>query len=135
MSIKIPLPIANPDFGSAPAQPAADASELKTRAEGGDLISEIKKETTANPVFLYMKGTPDAPMCGFSARVVQILQHLDVPFASYNILQDAEKRETIKQVAEWPTFPQLYIKGELVGGCDIVTEMFQTGELAEALKG
>jgi monothiol glutaredoxin len=135
MSIKIPLPIANPDFGSAPPEPAAGAATLKTRAEGGDLVSEIKKETSENAVFLYMKGTPDSPMCGFSARVVQILQHLDVPFASFNILSDPEKRETIKQVADWPTFPQLYVKGELVGGCDIVTEMFQTGELAETING
>jgi monothiol glutaredoxin len=127
---KISLPIANPDF--QPAAPAA--APLKSRAEGGTVESEIRKETTQNAVFLYMKGSPDAPMCGFSARVVQILDHLGVQYASFNILSDPEKREMIKVVANWPTFPQLYIKGELVGGCDIVTEMFQSGELQELVK-
>lgn len=125
---KIELPIANPEFGSI-AAPAAP----KTRAEGGDVMTEIQREITDNAVFLYMKGTPNAPACGFSSRVVQILSHLGVPFASCNILADNEKREAIKVYANWPTIPQLYVRGEFVGGCDIVTEMFQDGELKALL--
>ena len=79
---------------------------------------------------LYMKGTAMFPQCGFSARVVQILTHLGVPFQTANVLEDAELRDGIKQFSNWPTMPQLYVKGEFVGGCDIVTEMFQSGELA-----
>jgi monothiol glutaredoxin len=78
---------------------------------------------------LYMKGTPMFPQCGFSARVVQILNHLGVPFQTANVLEDPEMRDGIKQFSNWPTIPQLYVKGEFVGGCDIVTEMFQSGEL------
>ena len=78
---------------------------------------------------LYMKGTPMFPQCGFSARVVQILTHLGVPFQTANVLEDTELREGVKQFSNWPTIPQLYVKGEFVGGCDIVTEMFQSGEL------
>lgn len=120
---KIPLPIA----------PAGAATKPATRAEGGDVMSEIRREITDNRVFLYMKGTPTAPMCGFSARVAQILNHVGVPYASCNILEDNEKREAIKVFGNWPTIPQLYVDGELVGGCDIVTEMFQSGELQQAL--
>ena len=93
------------------------------------VFDRIKTETAENPVFLYMKGTPMFPQCGFSARVVQILTHTGVPFKTANVLEDAELREGIKTFSNWPTIPQLYVKGEFVGGCDIVTEMFQTGEL------
>ena len=93
----------------------------------------IRSEITENPVMLYMKGTPVFPQCGFSARVVQILTHVGVPFASANVLEDAELRDGIKQFSSWPTIPQLYVKGEFVGGCDIVTEMFQSGELQALL--
>ncbi|TVR04247.1 MAG: Grx4 family monothiol glutaredoxin [Deltaproteobacteria bacterium] len=96
-------------------------------------MSEIEWETKNHPVFLYMKGSPVMPQCGFSARVAQILQHLGVQFASCNVLEDMEKREAIKVHAQWPTIPQLYVNGEFVGGCDIITEMFQTGELQELL--
>ena len=89
----------------------------------------IKAEITDNPVVLYMKGTPVFPQCGFSARTVQILSHIGVPFKGVNVLEDMELREGIKSFANWPTIPQLYVKGEFVGGCDIVTEMFQSGEL------
>ena len=89
----------------------------------------IKAEITDNPVVLYMKGTPVFPQCGFSARTVQILSHIVVPFKGVNVLEDMELREGIKSFANWPTIPQLYVKGEFVGGCDIVTEMFQSGEL------
>jgi monothiol glutaredoxin len=94
----------------------------------------IQAEITKNPVMLYMKGTAMFPQCGFSARVVQILTHMGVPFQTANVLEDAELREGIKAFSNWPTIPQLYVAGEFVGGCDIVTEMFQSGELKTALE-
>ena len=94
-----------------------------------DINQRIEGEIGANDVMLYMKGTPMFPQCGFSARVVQILGHMGVPFSSANVLEDAELREGIKQFSQWPTIPQLYVKGEFVGGSDIVREMFQSGEL------
>ena len=96
-------------------------------------IERIQSEITENAVMLYMKGNAMFPQCGFSARVVQILTHLGVPFQTANVLEDAELRDGIKQFSNWPTIPQLYVKGEFVGGCDIVTEMFQSGELASLL--
>ncbi|MGC8475359.1 MAG: Grx4 family monothiol glutaredoxin [Acetobacteraceae bacterium] len=96
-------------------------------------FERIKTEITENPVMLYMKGTAMFPQCGFSARVVQILSHLNVPFRTANVLEDPELREGIKQFSNWPTIPQLYVKGEFVGGCDIITEMFQSGELETLL--
>ena len=97
------------------------------------VIERIQADISANPVFLYMKGNPMFPQCGFSARVVQILTHLGVPFKSANVLEDAELREGIKAFSNWPTIPQLYVKGEFVGGCDIIREMFQAGELQQLL--
>ena len=97
------------------------------------VFDRIQTEIDATPVVLYMKGTPVFPQCGFSARVVQILSHVGVPFKGVNILEDQELREGIKAFANWPTIPQLYVNGEFVGGCDIVTEMFQSGELATLL--
>ena len=94
----------------------------------------IQTDITSNPVFLYMKGNAMFPQCGFSARVVQILTHLGVPFQTANVLEDAELRDGIKAFSNWPTIPQLYVKGVFVGGCDIVTEMFQSGELGTFLK-
>jgi monothiol glutaredoxin len=99
-----------------------------------DTATRIETEIGENPVMLYMKGNPRFPQCGFSARVVQILTHLGVPFGSANVLEDPELREGIKQFSNWPTIPQLYVKGEFVGGCDIITEMFQSGELETLLK-
>jgi monothiol glutaredoxin len=93
----------------------------------------IQNEITANPVMLYMKGNAMFPQCGFSARVVQILTHMGVPFQTANVLEDPELREGVKQFSNWPTVPQLYVKGEFVGGCDIVTEMYQSGELETML--
>lgn len=133
MATKIELPIANPDYGDPAPKAAAGAAAPRSRAEGGDVMSEIAKEVTENKVFLYMKGTPSMPMCGFSARVVGILGQIGVDFASCNILDDWEKREAIKVYSDWPTIPQLYVNGEFVGGCDIVTEMYQAGELQELL--
>ena len=94
-------------------------------------FDRIQSEITENPVVLYMKGTPVFPQCGFSARVVQILSHVGVPFKGVNVLEDMELREGIKSFTNWPTIPQLYVKGEFVGGCDIIREMFQAGELQE----
>ena len=93
----------------------------------------IQSEITENPVMLYMKGNAMFPQCGFSARVVQILTHMGVPFKTANVLEDGELREGIKSFSNWPTIPQLYVKGEFVGGCDIITEMFQSGELSTLL--
>jgi len=96
-------------------------------------VERIQSEISENPVMLYMKGTAMFPQCGFSARVVQILTHMGVPFKTANVLEDAELRDGIKQFSNWPTIPQLYVKGEFIGGCDIVTEMFQSGELSSVL--
>nr|WP_294517679.1 Grx4 family monothiol glutaredoxin [uncultured Rhodopila sp.] len=98
------------------------------------IAQRIESDITSNDVMLYMKGTPVFPQCGFSARVIQILQALEVPFKSANVLEDEELREGIKAFSQWPTIPQLYVKGEFIGGCDIVTEMFQAGELETLLK-
>ncbi len=95
--------------------------------------TRIEAEITENPVMLYMKGNPKFPQCGFSARVVQILNHLGVNYGSANVLEDSALREGIKMYSNWPTVPQLYVKGEFVGGCDIITEMFQSGELETLL--
>ena len=95
-----------------------------------DARERIEKLIAENPVVLFMKGTPDFPQCGFSGRVVQILGYLGAPVVGVNVLEDAEIRQGIKEYANWPTIPQLYVKGEFVGGADIVTEMFQSGELA-----
>jgi monothiol glutaredoxin len=96
--------------------------------------AKIQADINDNPVVLYMKGTPVFPQCGFSARVVQILSHVGVPFKGVNVLEDMAVREGIKSFSNWPTIPQLYVKGEFIGGCDIVTEMFQSGELASLLE-
>jgi monothiol glutaredoxin len=87
-----------------------------------------------NPVILFMKGTPDAPACGFSARTVAALQALDAPFAAVDVLPDPRIRQELSAISNWPTIPQLFVDGELVGGCDIVTEMYESGELAETLR-
>jgi monothiol glutaredoxin len=95
-----------------------------------DAKERIKKQVSDNPVVLYMKGTPDAPMCGFSATAIQILEACGVEeAATVNVLDDAEIRQGIKEYSSWPTIPQLYVKGEFVGGADIMREMYQSGEL------
>ena len=88
-----------------------------------------------NRVMLFMKGNPEAPMCGFSKTVVDILKHLNVEFASANVLDGMELREGIKDFSDWPTIPQLYVDGKFIGGCDIAVEMFQSGELQSLLQG
>lgn len=99
-----------------------------------DVIETIKGQLEGNPIILYMKGSPQNPQCGFSARTVQSLMACGERFAYVNILDNPEVREALKVHSNWPTYPQLYIKGELVGGCDIVTEMFESGELQKLIK-
>ena len=96
-----------------------------------DIADWINSEVGAHDVVLFMKGSPQFPQCGFSSVVVQILDYLQVPFASHNVLENDELREGIKHYANWPTIPQLYVKGEFVGGCDILREMFEAGELRQ----
>jgi monothiol glutaredoxin len=98
-----------------------------------EVNERIKKQLEAYPVLLYMKGTPDFPQCGFSARTVAALRELGARFAYVNIFEDPEIREGLKAFSNWPTFPQLYIKGELIGGCDITVELYESGELGELL--
>ena len=95
------------------------------------IMDAIKEQIEENPILLYMKGTPQQPQCGFSARTVQALMACGERFAYINILDNPEVRENLKTYSNWPTFPQLYVKGELVGGCDIVSEMYESGELKE----
>jgi len=93
----------------------------------------IAEAIAEHKVILFMKGTPEAPACGFSARTVAVLQDLDVPFAAVDILPDPRVRQELSAISSWPTIPQLFANGELIGGCDIVTEMYESGELAQAL--
>ena len=99
-----------------------------------DVQAWIKETVTQHPVVLFMKGTPQFPQCGFSGQVVQILDYLQVPYKGINVLESGELREGIKTYSQWPTIPQLYVKGEFVGGCDIVREMFQAGELQSLMQ-
>jgi len=99
-----------------------------------DLNSRLKNLVNAAPVMLFMKGTPDMPQCGFSANVCKILNHVGARYSTFNILADMDVREGLKQFSNWPTYPQLYVKGELIGGNDIITEMLNSGELQEVLK-
>ena len=99
-----------------------------------NINSFIKNEIENNDICLFMKGTPDAPQCGFSMAISNMLKILEVNFKSFNVLENEELRQGIKEFSDWPTIPQLYIKGEFVGGCDIVKEMFEKGELQTKLK-
>lgn len=99
-----------------------------------DIQERIRQQIESNPVLLYMKGNPDFPQCGFSAQVVAALKSVGEEFAFVNILEDDELREGVKTYADWPTYPQLWVKGELVGGCDIIVEMYNSGELAEVVR-
>jgi monothiol glutaredoxin len=98
-----------------------------------DIKTRIESTLAESPVMLFMKGNPAMPQCGFSAAVVAILKEIGVPFGSFNILADQEMREGLKEYSRWPTYPQLYVKGKLVGGCDIVRELHQRGELKPIL--
>jgi monothiol glutaredoxin len=118
-----PLPMSAPQPTSAPA-PGEESNPIR------DAIAQAISE---HKVILFMKGTPEAPACGFSARTVAALQALDVPFAAVDVLPDARIRQELTTLSDWPTIPQLFVGGELIGGCDIVTEMYESGELAQAL--
>jgi monothiol glutaredoxin len=96
-----------------------------------EILEQIKREVSGNRVFLYMKGTPEMPRCGFSNQVVQILNHLGVEYGARDILTDPRIRIVLSEWSEWPTVPQLFVDGQLVGGCDITTELFQSGELGK----
>lgn len=98
------------------------------------ILERIQREIRENPIMVYMKGTPAFPQCGFSGATVRVFEQLGVKIASRNVLEDPELREAIKRFSNWPTIPQVYIGGEFVGGCDIVREMHQSGELAELVK-
>lgn len=100
-----------------------------------EVVATIKEQIDTNPILLYMKGSPAAPQCGFSAQTVQCLINIGERFAYVDILSHPEIRSTLPRYANWPTFPQLYVNGELIGGCDIVTEMFESGELEPLIKG
>lgn len=99
-----------------------------------EIKQSIEDDISSSNVHLFMKGTPLFPQCGFSSTVVQILTYLEVPFTTTNVLENENVREGIKEFSNWPTIPQLYVKGELMGGCDIVKEMFENGELQEIFK-
>ena len=98
-----------------------------------DVMDRIKQEVESNPIVIFMKGTPQLPSCGYSSRTTQMLQACDVEFAHVNVLQDPEIFENLPRYANWPTFPQIYIDGELIGGCDITLEMYQQGQLQKAV--
>lgn len=100
-----------------------------------ETLTKIKAQIAENPIILYMKGSPEMPQCGFSARAVQYLQAVGKPFAFVDILSNPEIRQTLPSYANWPTFPQLYIKGELVGGSDIIAELYESGELKQLVDG
>jgi len=127
-----PSPTRELPMSSPQSSPVAEAPTSSGKANPiRDAISEAISE---HKVILFMKGTPEAPACGFSARTVAALQSLDVPFAAVDILPDPRIRQELSAISDWPTIPQLFANGELVGGCDIVTEMYESGELAEALQ-
>lgn len=100
-----------------------------------DIVKKIEDEVKTNKIIIYMKGSKDAPQCGFSAAVVEVFNLLNVPFETRDVLADNELREGIKKFSNWPTIPQVYVNGKFVGGCDITRELFKTGELQELVKG
>jgi monothiol glutaredoxin len=110
------------------------AKTLRNEDKSMAIEQFIQNEVKAHDVMLFMKGTPQAPLCGFSAQVVQILDHLGVTYKGLDVLASEDLRQGIKAYSNWPTIPQLYVKGEFVGGCDIIREMFQAGELQSLLK-
>ncbi len=111
-----------------------DIQEISELDKSQELKTQIETLLGSSKVVLFMKGNAEMPMCGFSANTVAILKHLAVPFKTFNILNDPEIRQGLKDFSNWPTFPQLYVGGKLIGGNDIVTEMYQSGELQEFLK-
>jgi monothiol glutaredoxin len=120
------------DLPMSPGQPAPSAQPASDE-QSNPIRDAIAEALAEHKVMLFMKGTPDAPACGFSARTVAVLQALEVPFAAVDVLPDPRIRQELSAISNWPTIPQLFVDGELLGGCDIVTEMYESGELAEAL--
>jgi monothiol glutaredoxin len=118
-----PIPMMSSEPAAAPT-PSEESNPIR------DAIAEAIAE---HKIILFMKGTPEAPACGFSARTVAMLQSLDAPFAAVDILPDPRIRQELSAISNWPTIPQLFVDGELLGGCDIVSEMYESGELAQAL--
>jgi monothiol glutaredoxin len=125
------------DLPMSPGQPAPSAPQAAPAgaapADANPIREAIAEAISEHKVILFMKGTPEAPGCGFSARTVAALQSLDTPFAAVDILPDPRIRQELSAISNWPTIPQLFVNGELLGGCDIVTEMYESGELAQAL--
>ena len=120
------------DLPMSPGQPAPPVPEAGA-TDANPIREAISEAITEHKVILFMKGTPEAPACGFSARTVAALQSLDTPFAAVDILPDPRIRQELSALSDWPTIPQLFVNGELIGGCDIVIEMYESGELAQAL--
>jgi monothiol glutaredoxin len=118
----------------APAEPSPVRGATSAPAEPSPVRDAIARAIEEHKVILFMKGTPDAPACGFSARTVAALQALETPFAAVDVLGDPRIRAELSAISNWPTIPQLFANGELIGGCDIVTEMYESGELGEALR-
>ena len=127
-------PSSTRDLPMSSAQPSPITEAPVSGGETNPIREAITEAISEHKVILFMKGTPEAPACGFSARTVAALQSLDVPFAAVDILPDPRIRQELTAISDWPTIPQLFANGELVGGCDIVTEMCESGELAEALQ-
>jgi len=131
MSSSEPSPVRDLPM-SRPEPVQSDAAAAPT-GEPNPIRDAIVEAIDEHKVILFMKGTPEAPACGFSARTVAVLQALDTPFAAVDILPDPRIRQELSAISNWPTVPQLFVDGELIGGCDIVTEMYESGELAQAL--
>ena len=123
------------NFGDNFASYRSDPSGGIVETDLQNTLSRIKQQVTENKIILYMKGNPEQPQCGFSARAVQCIEACHVPFASVDVIANPEIRQALPQYANWPTFPQLYVQGELIGGADIIAEMYAAGELEPLLKG
>jgi monothiol glutaredoxin len=121
------------DLPMSGSGPGPDERHSMSGEESNPVRDAIARAIDEHKVILFMKGTPDAPACGFSARTVAVLQAVETPFAAVDVLPDPRIRQELSAVSNWPTIPQLFANGELIGGCDIVTEMYESGELAEAL--
>jgi monothiol glutaredoxin len=125
-----------PDLPMMQSQPqtAPEPGRTDSDGESNEIRDAIRQAIDEHRVILFMKGTPEAPACGFSARTVAALQALEVPFAAVDVLPDPRIRQELSAISDWPTIPQLFVGGELIGGCDIVTEMYESGELEQALR-
>lgn len=127
----VSMPIAGGESQESEEQSDSQQAESNQRDQ---VLEAIDREVSNNSVVLYMKGTPEQPMCGFSARAASIIDSYDVPFHAVNVLSDSAKREGIKEYGDWPTIPQLYLEGELIGGSDIMAKLYESGELDEMIE-